>query len=193
MMDNGSKTDYLKKHPGVGRNLLFGGYGSMKAQQLAMAEHAREKSMRIEDKPGCSWLSTPVPEKVRAVKIIEGLYKNGVITKVEAESLPFNISAITEFVENKLDGAAVVATPEWAEKLEELKDIDEAVNHPSHYNAGKYEVIDVIEDWQLGFNLGNTVKYLARAKHKGKEKEDLEKALWYLEREIEELERRKCE
>jgi hypothetical protein len=67
----------------------------------------------------------------------------------------------------------------------------EAVDHPSHYNAGKFEVIDVIEDWQLGFNLGNTVKYLARAKHKGKEKEDLKKALWYLTRELEELERRK--
>ena len=64
----------------------------------------------------------------------------------------------------------------------------EAVNHPSHYNFGKYEVIDVIEDWKLGFNLGNTVKYLARAKYKGHEIEDLKKAKWYLEREIARLE-----
>lgn len=65
----------------------------------------------------------------------------------------------------------------------------EAVNHPSHYNKGKFEVIDVIEDWKLGFNLGNTVKYVARAAHKNPEKEieDLEKASWYLTREINRL------
>lgn len=64
----------------------------------------------------------------------------------------------------------------------------EAVNHPSHYNHGKIEVIDAIEDWELGFSLGNTVKYVARAKHKGKQLEDLKKAKWYLEREISRLE-----
>ena len=58
------------------------------------------------------------------------------------------------------------------------------VNHPAHYNAGQIEVIDAIEDWQLGFHLGNAVKYIARADHKGKAMEDLRKALWYLEREI---------
>lgn len=64
----------------------------------------------------------------------------------------------------------------------------EAVNHPSHYNAGSIEVIDAIEDWDLGFHEGNVVKYVARAKHKGKELEDLKKARWYLERKIQELE-----
>lgn len=59
-----------------------------------------------------------------------------------------------------------------------------AVDHPPHYNVGKYEVIDVIDDWGLSFNLGNVVKYVARAQHKGKELEDLEKAAWYLAREI---------
>ena len=59
-----------------------------------------------------------------------------------------------------------------------------AVDHPPHYNVGKYEVIDVIEDWRLGFNLGNVVKYVARAEHKGKDLEDLEKALWYIQREL---------
>ena len=60
----------------------------------------------------------------------------------------------------------------------------EMVNHPSHYNMGKYEAIDVIEDWGLGFNLGNTIKYISRAGHKDNKLEDLEKAKWYLEREI---------
>lgn len=58
------------------------------------------------------------------------------------------------------------------------------VNHPSHYNKGKFEVIDVIEDWKLGFNLGNAVKYIARAEYKENKLQDLEKAKWYLEREI---------
>lgn len=63
----------------------------------------------------------------------------------------------------------------------------EEVNHPSHYNAGKIEVIDFIEDQQLGFHEGNVVKYVARAKHKGTELKDLEKAQWYLQRRIENL------
>lgn len=52
------------------------------------------------------------------------------------------------------------------------------INHPSHYNSGKIEAIDVIEDWQLGFHLGNCVKYICRAKHAGNERDDLLKAHW---------------
>lgn len=63
--------------------------------------------------------------------------------------------------------------------------MSEKVNHPKHYNIGKYEAIDVIEDWNLGFNLGNVVKYISRAGHKGSELEDLQKARWYLDRELE--------
>jgi len=65
--------------------------------------------------------------------------------------------------------------------------VSDPVNHPKHYNAGKFEVIDVIDDWKLGFALGNTVKYIARAAHKGSELEDLKKAAWYLNHRIEEL------
>ena len=61
------------------------------------------------------------------------------------------------------------------------------VNSPKHYNQGKFEVIDVIEDWKLGFNLGNAIKYIARAEYKNNRLEDLRKARWYLEREIERL------
>ena len=61
----------------------------------------------------------------------------------------------------------------------------EKVNHPNHYNTGRIEVIDAIEAWDLGFNLGNVVKYVARCDHKGTPLEDLRKAAWYLNREIE--------
>lgn len=60
------------------------------------------------------------------------------------------------------------------------------VDHPSHYRRDTgIEAIDAIEAWGLGFNLGNVVKYIARAGHKGDALEDLEKARWYLSREIE--------
>ncbi len=58
------------------------------------------------------------------------------------------------------------------------------INHPSHYNSGKFEVIDVIEDWKLGFNLGNALKYIGRAEHKGTKVDDLNKAIWYIQREL---------
>lgn len=65
--------------------------------------------------------------------------------------------------------------------------MSESVNHPHHYASGKIEVIEAIEDWKLGFNRGNAIKYVARAGKKDPEKEieDLEKAVWYLKREIE--------
>jgi hypothetical protein len=62
------------------------------------------------------------------------------------------------------------------------------VDHPKHYNTGKIEVIDAIEDWKLGFHEGNVIKYVACARHKGNELEDLRKAAWYLNRAIEKLE-----
>ena len=69
------------------------------------------------------------------------------------------------------------------------EDKKEMVDHPKHYNMGKYEAIDVIEDWGLGFNLGYTVKYISRAGHKDNILQDLKKALWYLDREIQKLEK----
>lgn len=58
------------------------------------------------------------------------------------------------------------------------------VNHPAHYNTGKIEVIEFIEDKGLGFHLGNAIKYIARAGKKDPAKldEDLDKAIWYVRR-----------
>ena len=61
---------------------------------------------------------------------------------------------------------------------------DDPINHPKHNTHGKFEVIDVIEDCKLGFNLGNAIKYIARADHKEDKLQDLKKAKWYLDREI---------
>lgn len=58
------------------------------------------------------------------------------------------------------------------------------VNHPSHYNVKGFEVIDIIDAFGLNFNMGNALKYLLRADKKGNKKQDIQKALWYLQREI---------
>tara|TARA_Y100000004_G_C8779824_1_gene354483 strand:- start:248 stop:565 length:318 start_codon:yes stop_codon:yes gene_type:complete len=64
----------------------------------------------------------------------------------------------------------------------------EMVSHPAHYNYGKYETIDVIEDWGLGFHCGNAIKYISRHKHKGTATKDIKKAIWYLKRYLETME-----
>jgi hypothetical protein len=61
------------------------------------------------------------------------------------------------------------------------------VNHPAHYKVGGIETIDFIEAKKLNYNLGNVVKYITRADHKGNTQEDLLKARWYLNREIAKL------
>lgn|SRR5574340_1580413 len=66
--------------------------------------------------------------------------------------------------------------------IKELK--EEKVNHPSHYQGHKFEVIDIIEDFDLGFNLGNAIKYILRAGKKELFFEDIKKAIWYLQREL---------
>lgn len=74
-----------------------------------------------------------------------------------------------------------------------LNECSSTVEHPIHYGGegNPYEAIKVIEAWELGFSLGNAVKYIARAgrKDKTKEVEDLQKARWYLDREISRLTR----
>ena len=63
----------------------------------------------------------------------------------------------------------------------------EMVDHPSHYNQG-IETIEYIESWSMNFNTGNVIKYVTRAGYKGNQLEDLKKAMWYLQREIDRIE-----
>ena len=65
--------------------------------------------------------------------------------------------------------------------------MSDPVHNPPHYKSGGIEVIDVIEAFELGFRLANVVKYVLRAGRKGDALEDLEKAAWYLDREIDKL------
>jgi hypothetical protein len=101
----------------------------------------------------------------RASMILQELVESGTILRIqgvnEVRYFPMP-EALTAFVAD-------------SKRARECRVIDnktttkpDAVNHPAHYNTGKLEVITVIEDWKLDFNLGNAVKYIARARHKGK-------------------------
>ena len=72
-------------------------------------------------------------------------------------------------------------------QIEMFEPKPDPVNNPAHYTVGGIETIDFIEAKQLGYNLGNVIKYLTRADHKGNKMEDLRKAQWYLTREINSL------
>jgi hypothetical protein len=65
--------------------------------------------------------------------------------------------------------------------------VSDPVNNPSHYKSGGIEVIDVIEAFELGFRLANVIKYVLRAGRKGDALEDLQKAAWYLNRQIDKM------
>lgn len=92
------------------------------------------------------------------------------------------------------DGKSVLkrifVLPDSVEREEAIKEVmlhdptSDPVNNPAHYTAGGAETIDFIEAKKLCYHLGNVVKYVTRAEHKGSRLEDLQKARWYLDREI---------
>ena len=75
--------------------------------------------------------------------------------------------------------------------MSERGKVMEQVDHPSHYGGADNpcEAIKVIEAWELGFCLGNAVKYISRAGKKGPALQDLKKAQWYLTRAIDNMEK----
>jgi hypothetical protein len=75
--------------------------------------------------------------------------------------------------------------------MQEQREKLQAVDHPAHYGGAEstYEAIKVIDAWRLDFCLGNVIKYISRAGKKGSKLEDLRKAQWYLNHEIERLEK----
>lgn len=79
----------------------------------------------------------------------------------------------------------VAPKPIVTPQIEMIEPKSDPVNHPAHYKVGGIETIDFIEAKRLNYNMGNAVKYITRADHKGSRKQDLEKAIWYLKRELE--------
>lgn len=104
------------------------------------------------------------------------------------KNLVFHKDDGTEILYTRVDNKGGNGAEEDSSESKPLPE-QSSVNHPSHYNMGKYEVIDVINDWNLNFQKGNAIKYIARAGHKdpSKEIEDLEKALFYINYEVNRL------
>ena len=129
------------------------------------------------------------------------VYKLRINTKLDKAlkdgRLPLTKSSIREEVMPKTiaDRIKLLSTVKaYEEKLKEYtkpltkssikREAVDKVNHPPHYKVGGIETIDFIEAKKLNYNLGNVIKYITRADHKGSRNEDLQKALWYLNREL---------
>jgi hypothetical protein len=97
-------------------------------------------------------------------------------------------TSLNAMLEPTYRGKILMQAPERMMEVSKLPPtllpVPDYVNQPPHYTAGGIETIDFIEAKKLNYNLGNVVKYLTRADHKGNKLEDLRKAQWYLTREI---------
>tara|TARA_R100000234_G_scaffold92552_1_gene60822 strand:- start:974 stop:1471 length:498 start_codon:yes stop_codon:yes gene_type:complete len=118
------------------------------------------------------------------------LYKKSMVNLIK-DMTPIQLNELGDIVEDtkeqvedfiKSDIEAVVE-----EDCKHKYSYEQSVNHPSHYNKTQLEVIDAIDIWGLDFSEGNVIKYLLRAKHKNNAREDLEKALWYVQRLLDNL------
>ena len=121
-------------------------------------------------------------EVAKAVGVsINSVYQCTYNAKKKAKSLPMTALAPVNRVPLKRGRPFKLKT-----RIGTYTKVD-AVHHPPHYKAGGIETIDFIEAKSLNYNLGNVVKYITRADHKGNKLEDLQKAQWYLNREIKNL------
>ena len=126
--------------------------------------------------------------KERVIKLCNGILDNNGINSSEVSCSGIECS---ECPFSNLPNTCQALTPtqnieralKYLNKLNKPIPTDN-VNNPTHYNTGTIEVITVIEDWKLNFNLGNAIKYIGRCEHKNNKTEDIKKAIWYLEREL---------
>jgi hypothetical protein len=137
--------------------------------------------------------------KAKVAKKLGGMQKKKAMTDKSnwktiafaSSDIPFYKDSVTDTTPKRMAQLAYEAGVAKAKlriqgqrQIEMFEPKPDAVNHPAHYKVGGIETIDFIEAKKLGYNLGNVVKYLTRADHKGNKLEDLRKAQWYLTREI---------
>ena len=137
--------------------------------------------------------------KAKVAKKVGGMQKKKAMTDKSnwktiafaSSDIPFYEDSVTDTTPKRMAQLAYEAGVAKAKlrmqgqrQIEMFEPKPDAVNHPAHYKVGGIETIDFIEAKKLGYNLGNVVKYLTRADHKGNKLEDLRKAQWYLTREI---------
>jgi hypothetical protein len=138
-------------------------------------------------------------KKAKVAKKLGGMQKKKALTDksnwktiaLASSGIPFYADSVTDTTPSRMAQLAYKAGKKYRmegsetqRQIEMFEPKPDAVNHPTHYKVGGIETIDFIEAKKLGYNLGNVVKYLTRADHKGNRLQDLRKAQWYLEREI---------
>ncbi len=119
---------------------------------------------------------------------VRSVYQTVHLQKKKARGLPMTALSPKPAARKYVKGMKVIAVSTSNKSIYSKADM---VNHPPHYKAGGIETIDFIEAKNLGYNLGNVVKYVSRADLKGNKLEDLQKAKWYLDRAISKLEKAK--
>jgi hypothetical protein len=125
----------------------------------------------------------PTKKVAEIAKELEVKYQYVYVTKRKMESRAAELTAQGHRA-HPVTGKILMQAAEQPTQIEMFEPASDPVNHPAHYKYGGIETIDFIEAKELGYNLGNVVKYITRSDHKGNRKQDLEKALWYLTREI---------
>lgn len=122
--------------------------------------------------------------------------------KPSAIAKKFKVNVITVYALKSKHKTAATKRKAWAKKNRPSTLVpnglmsmqvyaDDKINSPSHYKVGGIETIDFIEAKNLGYNLGNVVKYISRADHKDNKLDNLKKAQWYLNRAVGKLEQTK--
>jgi len=137
-------------------------------------------------------------KKMSDAALIRAYYEKHPDAKPKDVALKLNVNPSSVYIaRSKMKQAdekwKVVTMHTTAKQVEAAKELFEVmqdppadpVNHPPHYKTGGIETIDFIEAKGLNYRLGNVIKYITRSDHKGNRAEDLKKALWYLQREIE--------
>jgi hypothetical protein len=128
-------------------------------------------------------------EVAKALKVsVDSVYQATYLAKKGAKS---NLSSVPSKRGRPSKVKTFFATSNKPILPKSLKDAFDTVNHPPHYKAGGIETIDFIEAKSLNYNLGNVIKYITRSDLKGNKLEDLQKAQWYLNREVSNLEKSK--
>jgi hypothetical protein len=127
--------------------------------------------------------------KVNKSEQIRKLYDEGKTVKEIKAKLKCShalIAVVLRNYKNKTKKSKIVkAVTEMKKALDVVEAKADPVNHPLHYKAGGFETIDFIEAKDLNYRLGNVIKYVSRAGKKDSDPvQDLEKAAWYLQREI---------
>ena len=159
-----------------------------------VAKHPKAKSADVAKAIGVTpaYVATVLWTAKKKAKVAKKAKANWKTIAFASSDIPFYADSVTDTTPKRMAQLAYEAGKKYRmegsegqRQIEMFEPKPDPVNNPAHYTVGGIETIDFIEAKNLGYNLGNVVKYITRADHKGNKLEDLRKAQWYLTRAIE--------